>query len=63
MDGNLIIFIQIVSGALTGVVLFLLKDIKEDLKIHSANMLKHLADSSIHCSPEKFKLLHTAERG
>lgn len=63
MDGNLVVFMQIVSGALIGVALFLLKDIKEDLKIHSANVLEHLADSSIHCNPEKFKFLHTAERG
>jgi hypothetical protein len=61
MDGYLLLAIQIGSTALTGLVLFLLKDIKEDLKNANSNFLNHASDLSLHCSRDKFKI-HITER-
>ena len=56
MDSNLILLIQIISGALTAGVLFILKDMKEDLKTSNANFLKHVSDLDLHCTKDKFKI-------
>jgi hypothetical protein len=47
---------QIVSGVLTALVLFILKDIKIDLNSCLKEILDHHSNSAIHCSKEKFKL-------
>jgi hypothetical protein len=63
MDGGLILTIQIISSAFIGLLLFWVKDIKDDLKQANSNFLTHASSLQIHCSKEKFQLLHIPQKG
>jgi len=56
MTNEILIAINIFSGCLLTIGIFILKDIKEDIKISTAEFLKHVANYDIHCSKDKFKV-------
>lgn len=62
ITGDVLLIINIVIGVLVTFVLFLLRDIKEDLRSLTANVLKHISSFEIHCSRDRFRINHITER-
>jgi hypothetical protein len=50
--------LNLLGVILMGFMLFILKDIKDDLKTNISTVLTHVSNLDIHCSREKFKLNH-----
>jgi len=57
-----LVTLNIIVTVLVGFVLFLLKDIKDDIKATNAEILSHHSNFEIHCSKDKFKVQHLSER-
>jgi len=57
------LFINAAVGVGITFILFLLKDIKDDIRGISKALMEHVSNQELHCSGDKFKLTHIMERG
>ena len=61
---DILVVLNIILGVLMTFILFLLKDIKDDIKIQNRELLNHVSNFDLHCSQDKFRARHTSlERG
>jgi hypothetical protein len=53
---DILLPLNIGLGVMMTFILFILKDIKEDIKTFNKAILDHHSNANIHCSKDKFKI-------